>query len=642
MPREPTYSLADRASPSACTFDLDIFVYLAHLEIPVDDLHKLVARAFTKLDWGSLAARTTFIVHDDLTLNVNADPRAVVIRASDGARSFRILCRELEAEPHDVVICFGTFLPSVDVIGRLRQTSRKDSMASATVPRIALDPFGHLVMVGDRGDGAPAVLVDRKQCALLPPVYYFVEELYPCVCIKQDMFANIDPYDDFETFPGVVLTFLAAARRRGFLLLVDNYAVLPVADYQFDRRAILTEIDKITLCIKEHALVSKRLVQHHAIAEERRMWTSGAAPKRNHPSLLLDGTSVGMIFNGTTDAALGIIKGISSIDRDGWDIDVMLSDDARAFFDADSRFPNLRIVSPSETRQYDVAFCLSQVWSLETVRTFNQRARSIAVTILDVIGPDIVYATPDGCEEAFQFIGEHADGVVYISEFSRQQFRRRYFVSPDIIEAVVHLTLDPADYTSGEVRESSSADWILIFGNSYDHKDVPRTVEILATAFPFEHFKVIGGDDPGLANVDAYRSGDLDKSVIDDFFRRAKLVVFPSFYEGFGFPMLSGLAHGKTVVARRSSLLYEIAAVFPKVGQLIEFSNSLDLVPIVAGVLSGTPDLSVPLGTNVSGIYGWPACGARVLEFVKQIRASEKPQRWLERDRALQYAFAAR
>ena len=39
----------------------------------------------------------------------------------------------------------------------------------------------------------------------------------------------------------------------------------------------------------------------------------------------------------------------------------------------------------------------------------------------------------------------------------------------------------------------------------------------------------------------------------------AKLVVFPSFYEGFGLPVVTALAYGRTLCARESPVLTEVA-----------------------------------------------------------------------------------
>ena len=52
----------------------------------------------------------------------------------------------------------------------------------------------------------------------------------------------------------------------------------------------------------------------------------------------------------------------------------------------------------------------------------------------------------------------------------------------------------------------------------------------------------------------------------------ARCIVFPSFYEGFGFPIVTALAYGKTLIARRSDLLQEIAAHCGS-GRLIAFAR---------------------------------------------------------------------
>jgi glycosyltransferase involved in cell wall biosynthesis len=362
-------------------------------------------------------------------------------------------------------------------------------------------------------------------------------------------------------------------------------------------------------------------------------------------SLLLDCTPMEPMHNGTTEFILGALKGINQSSRFDCAVSAMTSHEAREYHNLNARFPAISFVPPSDQRLYDVALHLTQAWSLGQISDLNRRARSIGITILDVIGPDIVYVGPAGTEEAFQFAGEHADGLIYISEFSRRQYRRRYFTSAELIEAVIYLSLDPADYVPTERKTPPTEEWILLFGNPYDHKDLPRTVEILASAFPFETFKVVGGDMRGVANVEGFASGDLDNSVVDNLYYNAKCVVFPSFYEGFGLPVVRGLAYGKTVVARSSRLLHEVAAMCANVGRLIEFTNSMDLLPIVASVLRGSSQAVIPLGDKLATgqpPYSWLTCGERMLDFAKRLKASESPDRWRRRDRALRYVLGPR
>jgi glycosyltransferase involved in cell wall biosynthesis len=66
--------------------------------------------------------------------------------------------------------------------------------------------------------------------------------------------------------------------------------------------------------------------------------------------------------------------------------------------------------------------------------------------------------------------------------------------------------------------------------------------------------------EPGVMHLDYVKP-----EVLATLYRRADLFVFPSLYEGFGFPMLEAMANGVPVVAARSSSLPEIggdAAVY--------------------------------------------------------------------------------
>lgn len=54
--------------------------------------------------------------------------------------------------------------------------------------------------------------------------------------------------------------------------------------------------------------------------------------------------------------------------------------------------------------------------------------------------------------------------------------------------------------------------------------------------------------------------GHVSPEEMERLYRKASLLVFPSFYEGFGFPPLEGMAHGVPVVVSRVSSLPEVCA----------------------------------------------------------------------------------
>jgi glycosyltransferase involved in cell wall biosynthesis len=360
-------------------------------------------------------------------------------------------------------------------------------------------------------------------------------------------------------------------------------------------------------------------------------------------SLLLDCTNIPPSFNGSAEHALGVLRGITQIEHPAWDVAVTVTDKAREFFSFDNRFPDIRFLSEPDGSYYDCAIRLSQPWEIPNLGDLNERARTIAVTILDTIGPDVIYAVPEEAEEAFQFAAEHADGLVYISEFSRDQFRRRFARRPGLIEQVIYLSLDPKEYVPDP--DHSEGEWILIFGNAYDHKDLERTTRIVSSAFPFEQIKVIGRQDLTGMNVEAFKSGALEAEFVEALFRRAKCVVFPSFYEGFGLPLIRGLAHGKTVIARRSRVFHEVVARLPQVGRVVEFDNSLDLVPVLGAVLHGKSTTllrrAAPASPGIA-VHDWKTSATQLLAFADEMRRLESVEVWRERDRALRYARSKR
>jgi len=616
---------------------LDIIVFVAHLDLSKAELHALTGRMLGELNWPEISARICLVVSDTDDFESGASP-IVIVRESAAASMFRERSRVLEASPHDILISFGAYLPRGDTIAHLRAALRGEELISAVAPRVAIGPRGELMAIGPQAAPNATGLIDPQYVPELAPAYFLPEILCPCMLLSRTMVGNIDIPDNFDHFPDLILALLRAARRRGFLVRIDNRLAVS-ATTGFDPAKLGQDTAKMLQLFDDYERVVRRLAASSALADEQRFQLLGRRLPAGKGSLLLDCTNVAPTFNGSAAHALGILHGIGQIEHVAWDVAVTVRDEVRSFFSLDDRFPAIRFLSGEDRSYYDCAIRLSQAWAISHLADLNGRARSIAVTILDTIGPDVIYPVPEEAEEAFQFAAEHADGLIYISEFSRDQFRRRFASRPGLIESVIHLSLDPAEYVAH--ARPSDGEWILIFGNAYDHKDLERTTRIISSAFPFESVKVVGRRDLTGMNVEAFDSGALEAEFVETLFQKAKCVVFPSLYEGFGLPLIRGLAHGKTVIARRSRVFQEILESFPNVGRLVEFDNSLDLVPVVGAVLHGK-DRTLPsrAGSARSGIalHDWKASAAQLLAFADEMRKLENVAVWRERDRALRYA----
>lgn len=615
---------------------LDILVFVAHLKLGPAELTALRGRMLDELKWREVSSHISLVIADETSFESGSEDPLFVVPASEAAAMFRDRCRVLEAAPHDILISFGEYLPTTETIRQLCAAIRAEELVSAIAPRIAIGRDNAPLMLAPHAAPNSTGTIDERYAGRLLPAYYFPEMLCPCMLVSRKIVGNIDIPEDFETFPSLLLALLRAGRRRGFLVRVDNRLTV-VADRPFDAGALPHETARILQLFQDYEPARRRLATHPAHADERRFQALRRSPTAATGSLLLDCTNIPPAFSGSAEHSLGVLNGLAEIDHPAWDVSVRVTDEARDFFSFPRRFPRTRFVPEADNSYYDCVIRLSQPWSIAQLRDLNQRARSIAVTILDSIGPDVIYAVPEEAEEAFQFAAEHADGVIYISEFSRDQFARRFVKRPGLTESVIYLSLDPSEYALDP--GSTTGDWILIFGNAYDHKDLDRTTRIVSSAFPFEKIKVVGRRELTGLNVEAFDSGALDNEFVEQLFRGAKCIVFPSLYEGFGLPLVRGLANGKPVIARVARVFHEVIGKLAGSHGFLEFENSLELVALIGGVLHGED--KTPSGHASAAMravpHGWKDCAAQILRFAEQMRKSEDVAVWRARDRALRY-----
>jgi glycosyltransferase involved in cell wall biosynthesis len=170
--------------------------------------------------------------------------------------------------------------------------------------------------------------------------------------------------------------------------------------------------------------------------------------------------------------------------------------------------------------------------------------------------------------------------VLTVSEASKRDILH-YFNIPEQKVTVIHNGLDerlrvpPPEAEMTRVRErfQLNEQFVLYAGNVKPHKNVERLIDafhVLHTnGFPHLKLLIIGSDISKYAMLRrAIHKYDLHKYVrflgfVSDetlaaLYRLAAVFVFPSLYEGFGFPPLEAMAAGTPVVASNLSSLPEV------------------------------------------------------------------------------------
>ncbi|WP_218510135.1 glycosyltransferase [Variovorax sp. dw_308] len=624
-------------------FDYDVFVDLSACGLDAAQVSQHLLRL--QRDGGYDHVSTQLSVALPAKANAGAQNVQLAHAGTNGSLAFARSAELATSRRKHLLIILGTIVPANEVVASLVSVFGVDPLIGSVQPRLAdaatddVWPLFHSPTSKHK-----PVLVSRGALFHLPPVLLAAEALGPCMLVRREVVASLEVMPEYASARGAILHALCQARRRGFRTAIFQRAVVSVSadDNEGDpETALFGPISK------EDA---SRLLEHYPDHARAKMENEGqpmrrleallgaAFPRAGAPRrLLLDCRGMGAMHNGTSQCVLGILGGLSELNDPRWAIDVWSRAPAAAFHELPRLFPNLRHVHGHPSDVYAAVLVPNQPWGLATVSELHGLARAMVFNMLDTIAWDVIYPSDERVEPCWRYISRHADGLAYISSYTQDRFRRRFPVASRVEERVVHLSLSREENSMPCFAGAPRAEHILVFGNSYDHKDLAPTLKVLCDAFPLQDLVVLGGAAKA-PHVRVIPSGRASNEEIHQLVATARAIVYPSYYEGFGLPVVESLAYGRPVLVRKSALWNEIAANVRLPGLLIEFDDPLSLVERLGRLLAGLPVPTLSQATELpvsEAAHGWKQCAAGLVELVEKSLANPDTENWLERDLTL-------
>ncbi|MBV8912568.1 MAG: glycosyltransferase [Acetobacteraceae bacterium] len=465
----------------------------------------------------------------------------------------------------------------------------------------------------------------------LPETVITTEILSACVLIRREVVAAMESPDDMCTLAGAVSRELSRARRRGFRNVVVNRAIVPCPLTYGELYPAVAPADAAVLgrAFPDRTLAAEE--NRTSIAREFETLLGAAYPGPQAPRrLLLDCTGLSPIHNGTSQCLLGFLDGFASLAPD-WAIHVHSTAEAASFHRLSTRYPGFVLHSGTITGTYAGALLLNQPWTVEHLARLHRHALVVGCNILDTISWDILYVGPHHLDRTWRFAARHVDILTFISAFSRERFRRRFRLAPSVMDGVVHLSLAAEEQRIAQCLGRPTGEHVLLVGNAYAHKGLEPAVRLLAAALPDQRFLVLGGGAAPGSNVQVIPSGGLGSEEVHGLVATARAIVFPSFYEGFGLPVVEGLAYGRPVLVRRSKLWAEIAAHTRLDGHLVEFDDDPSLIEALRMLLKGESVAGLPFGTGLPAgqePFRWRDAAAALLRLVEDRLANPDTAHW--------------
>ena len=224
-----------------------------------------------------------------------------------------------------------------------------------------------------------------------------------------------------------------------------------------------------------------------------------------------------------------------------------------------------------------------------------------------------------------------ADAIICVSESSRRDLLHFYDVDEHKTHVIHHgfspLHVQPS---VSEPADASGVPYLLYVGSRAEYKNFPLLLEAFSRSGLAVSYRllVVGGGDFSPAEQARITSLGLtsqvmltpkaDETTLARVYRDAALFVYPSLYEGFGFPPLEAMSLGCPVLAHRTSSLPEICgdAAF-----YFDVSDPDELARALVSTLQNVPGLAMKrqLGQQQAKLYDWSQTAANTLNVYRAL-----------------------
>jgi glycosyltransferase involved in cell wall biosynthesis len=241
-------------------------------------------------------------------------------------------------------------------------------------------------------------------------------------------------------------------------------------------------------------------------------------------------------------------------------------------------------------------------------------------------------------------IGARADRIIAVSNASRQDILSNLNIPAERHNAVrviyngVSSAFCPPESPAGKTDDPARPRTLLYVGRSDPYKNLIVLIESLALArqsvpFPLR-LKIIGPPDPrypeaglrvealGLKDSVSWVGYQSSEALVRAY-QEADAVVLPSRYEGFGFPVVEGMACGTPVICSDIPVLREIGG---EAAYYATLDNAPALADSIRCVLT-TPELRgrmIQLGYEQARQFTWTEAARQTIALYREL-AETKP-----------------
>jgi glycosyltransferase involved in cell wall biosynthesis len=202
-----------------------------------------------------------------------------------------------------------------------------------------------------------------------------------------------------------------------------------------------------------------------------------------------------------------------------------------------------------------------------------------------------------------------ADAVVAVSEFTRDEV-----VAAGVPSERIRVVPNGVDDVFTPDGPRAEGDYVLAVATLEPRKNLRRVVEAARRAGA--ELRVVGARGWGGVDVPGW-VGELPDAELAAAYRGARVVLYPSLYEGFGLPVLEAMASGTPVVTSSGTAMEEVA------GGAAVLVDPLDVDAIAEGIADADARRAelVPAGVERASGFTWTRSADAVEALWRELAA---------------------
>lgn len=283
----------------------------------------------------------------------------------------------------------------------------------------------------------------------------------------------------------------------------------------------------------------------------------------------IDARSLSPIYNGTNKVIVNVINALNDL---GLSADVLV-DIESAEFHGVSKYKYIKIIG-SVTEKYEFGIKIGQPMDADSLwLTPSHCVRSMCI-FFDTIAHDCPNLRVENSilDSVWTVLPYIYSNISFISNHSADQFRLKFGSG----FSKLNSNLLPIEITklNESAVQSASTGKVLVFSNKFKHKASDFLIDQLEVKEGRRYYIFGQSFETNRDDVEFIPPGSFPASDLHLLMQEIEFALFPSFSEGFGYPIIEAVSYGKPIYCRDIDCYKEIVEKLPNESKfLVRFVN---------------------------------------------------------------------